>query len=118
MVKSKGLGDDIEKVTTALGIKAVVESLFDDCGCEKRKEVLNKMFPYHRTECLTEAEFQYLDLFFVLEKNTISQQEKIMLLTIFNRVFNQKRQMSNCSSCWVEIVDKLKSIYTEYKNNK
>ena len=38
-VPSKGLGDSIEKVTKAIGIKP--------CGgCGKRKENLNKMFPY------------------------------------------------------------------------
>ncbi len=40
--KSKGLGDTVEKVTKATGIKKVVE-LFTpegkDCGCDKRKDV-------------------------------------------------------------------------------
>lgn len=48
---SKGLGDTIEKITTVTGIKAVVEAVSDiigveDCGCNKRKEQLNEMFPY------------------------------------------------------------------------
>jgi hypothetical protein len=47
-MKSKGLGDTIEKVTKATGIKKVVESVVKDCGCNKRKEKLNKMFPYGR----------------------------------------------------------------------
>ena len=48
--KSKGLGDTIEKITTATGIKMVVgavsKAVGKDCGCKKRKEVLNKAFPY------------------------------------------------------------------------
>jgi hypothetical protein len=37
--KSRGLGDTIAKVTTALGIKP--------CGgCKKRQELLNKLLPY------------------------------------------------------------------------
>ena len=44
---SKGLGDTIEKVTVAIGIKPVVKRIFGkDCGCEERKEKLNKMIPY------------------------------------------------------------------------
>ena len=43
--KSKGLGDTIEKITTATGIKKVVEAVSDatgkDCGCEERKQRLN-----------------------------------------------------------------------------
>ena len=42
------LGDTIEKITEAIGIKAVVEKVSEitgkDCGCEKRKEKLNKLF--------------------------------------------------------------------------
>jgi hypothetical protein len=49
-MESKGLGDTIEAITTATGIKAVVEVISKvtntDCGCAKRKEMLNKMVPY------------------------------------------------------------------------
>ena len=49
--KSKGLGDTIEKITTATGIKKVVDTVSKavgkDCGCGKRKETLNKLFPYN-----------------------------------------------------------------------
>ena len=48
MEKSKGLGDSIEKFTKATGIKKVVDKVTGekDCGCGKRKEALNKAFPY------------------------------------------------------------------------
>ncbi len=50
-MKSKGLGDTIEKVTTATGIKKVVETVAKaagkDCGCGKRKDALNRAFPYN-----------------------------------------------------------------------
>ena len=45
-MKSKGLGDSIEKFTKATGIKKIVETLNSDCGCGKRKDKLNKIFPY------------------------------------------------------------------------
>jgi len=49
--KSKGLGDSIEKITKATGIKKVVDTVSKavgkDCGCNKRKETLNKIFPYN-----------------------------------------------------------------------
>ena len=49
--KSKGLGDTIEKITMATGLSALTNMLEDkgvikDCGCDKRKDKLNKMFPY------------------------------------------------------------------------
>ena len=51
--KSKGLGDTIEKITTFTGLKALTQMLedkgvIDDCGCDKRKEELNKKFPYKK----------------------------------------------------------------------
>ena len=49
-MKSKGLGDTIEKITKATGIKKVVDTINKatgkDCGCNKRKEELNKTYPY------------------------------------------------------------------------
>jgi hypothetical protein len=51
-MRSKGLGDIIEKVTKATGIKHVVEKVAKatntDCGCGKRKDSLNRMFPYQK----------------------------------------------------------------------
>ena len=47
-MKSKGLGDSIEKITEITGIKKVVEKVTGKkgCGCKERKEALNKKFPY------------------------------------------------------------------------
>ena len=50
--KSKGLGDSIEKITKATGIKKVVDTVSKvvkkDCGCGKRKDTLNRLFPYNK----------------------------------------------------------------------
>jgi len=49
-MKSRGLGDSIEKFTKATGIKTVVdrvsEGLNIPCGCEGRRDALNILFPY------------------------------------------------------------------------
>jgi len=51
-MKSKGLGDSIEKLTKATGVKSVVEKVAKatgkDCGCNKRRDTLNRMFPYNK----------------------------------------------------------------------
>jgi len=52
-MKSKGLGDSIEKFTKATGIKTLAEATAKlvgrkDCGCNKRKDTLNKAFPYKK----------------------------------------------------------------------
>ena len=51
--RSKGLGDSIEKVTRATGIKSLTDIAmrtagYKDCGCNKRKEWLNTQFPYYK----------------------------------------------------------------------
>ena len=51
-IKSIGLGDSIEKFTKATGIKKVVDTVAKatgkDCGCNKRKDTLNRAFPYNK----------------------------------------------------------------------
>jgi len=52
-MKSKGLGDSIEKFTTMTGIKSFAQMTSKamgkkDCGCNKRKDYLNKKFPYKK----------------------------------------------------------------------
>ena len=53
MGESKGLGDTVEKITRATGIKSLTELAmratgYKDCGCDKRKAWLNKHVPYKR----------------------------------------------------------------------
>ena len=49
---SRGLGDSIEKFTKATGIKSVVNKVSSaigkDCGCDQRRDSLNRVFPYKR----------------------------------------------------------------------
>lgn len=47
--KSRGLGDTIEKFTKATGIKKAVKAVAgEDCGCSKRRDTLNRIFPYKK----------------------------------------------------------------------
>ena len=51
--KSRGLGDTIHKFTTKTGIRSLAQFGAKvvgkkDCGCNKRKEFLNNLFPYNK----------------------------------------------------------------------
>jgi hypothetical protein len=50
--KPNGLGDSIERFTEKTGIKKVVEKVSSatgvPCGCEARKDALNRAFPYDK----------------------------------------------------------------------
>ena len=49
--KSKGLGDTVQKIASATGVKKVVDAVAKatgkDCGCNGRKKTLNRLFPYN-----------------------------------------------------------------------
>ena len=42
----KGVGDSIARFLEVTGVQKVVKSTVKDCGCKKRQEKLNKLFPY------------------------------------------------------------------------
>ena len=57
-VRSEGLGDTVAKVLKATGIDKVAKFIMgEDCGCEERQALLNKLYPYQKPECLTEKEY-------------------------------------------------------------
>ena len=93
---SKGLGDDIEKITKATGIKKVVDAFVDatgiDCGCDARKEKLNKLFP-KKTQplCLEEKEYNFLKEFFVdFNGRELRPRYHEELSRIHSRIFQHK----------------------------
>ena len=112
---SDGLGDTIEKITEATGIKAAVKFLAgEDCGCTERKESLNKLFPYNKPECLTEEEYNYLVSQMKITTNVVTQSVQLKMLKIYNRVFHDNKQPTSCGSCFRETYNKLKTLIDEY----
>ena len=114
-VAPEGLGDTVENITEVTGLKKAVKWIFgEDCGCEERKEWLNKKFPYSKE--LTEAEFDYLDAYFKSNKEVITKQIQKELIDIYNRVFNQKVQPSSCTPCFKNrIHNELLNLFNAYK---
>ena len=92
--QSTGLGDTVEKITKATVIKKVVDNLFDalgkDCGCDKRKEILNKMFPYNKPNCLSEGQYNYLNAFFTVNNKLIS-----LAMINYSDKYNSKSSSKN-----------------------
>ena len=115
--RSTGLGDTVEKLFQATGIKKVAKFILgEDCGCDERKEVLNKIFPYNKPECLLEDEYEYLDEIFKAGKNTILPKQQERLIMIYNRVFKDNAQPTSCGGCFRNSVyNKLQRVYKEYK---
>ena len=100
----KGLGDTIEKVLKATGVKKVVDALFDDCGCDERKEKLNSKFPYKRKaqRCLTEQQYKEYSQYRKRRTLNVWKEEDIELLIrlyawVFAIAYNSKTLCRNCS---------------------
>ena len=51
-MKSRGFGDTVAKFTKATGIKSAVDKVSQmtgkPCGCDVRRDTLNRIFPYKR----------------------------------------------------------------------
>lgn len=113
--KSKGLGDTIEQITEATGIKKVVDAISEatgvDCGCGERKELLNKLFPYKQVECLNDEDNEWLTQFFSVTNNQLTPKQQNKIIDIYKNVFNQNIQPSNCGSCWRDRINELKKIH-------
>ena len=114
--KPKGLGDTIDQITTATGIKSVVKFIAgDDCGCEQRKEALNKLFPYTKPNCLSEHDYNFLTEFFNRpNKSTVIPSDQFRLMSIYKALFNQPIEFTSCSDCLNTTINKIKSVYETY----
>lgn len=118
--KAKGLGDTIEQITTATGIKAVVDKISEvtglPCGCEDRKETLNKLWSYRNTEdktlnCLSEDSITFLSEFLPNQPELLSIKMQEKLKAIYKEVFNLNFQGTNCGSCWRDMIKELQQVY-------
>jgi hypothetical protein len=118
--KAQGLGDTIEQITEATGIKKAVEMFTKatgvDCKCEERKEKLNQLFSYNRNiNCLTEKDYNALTELIDPKKNTLTIEEQNTIAEIYYNVFNYRLQLSSCGSCWAGKIQELRKVYNEYK---
>ncbi len=114
---SKGFGDTVAKFTEATGIDKVVHFIAgEDCGCDKRKEKLNKLFPYKTPECLTEVEHDQLTNLLPKMTVRVRPSEQLQFLKVYNRVFKTNEQPTSCASCLNDMLRKMKQVYNAYED--
>lgn len=120
----KGLGDVVEDITKATGIKAIVDALPFDCGCQERKEKWNKinlesfkgLFRNKRVinELSIEDYNTLCDMFKDGMPREMNSKLQVTSLEIYNRVFNIKKPTTNCAPCLQQTI---KELYNVYKMN-
>lgn len=113
--EADGLGDSVQKITRATGIEKAVKFIAgEDCGCDERRDRLNKIFNYNKPLCFREDEYVYLSEFFENRKSVLAMTEQKRILEIYNRVFRTKQQLTKCGSCLRNILYNLKNYYDKY----
>ena len=111
-----GLGDVVEAITTVTGIKAAVKFLAgEDCGCDERKEKMNKLRFRKQPLCLNESEYSFLSSFFSNYDGRVDQSENYELAKIYKRIFEKRGvQPTSCSSCIKQRVKDLREVFDTY----
>jgi hypothetical protein len=116
-IQAKGLGDTVESVLKATGIDKVAKFILgEDCKCDERKAKLNALFPYKKPLCLTESEYEWLKAWIDTKTNQVTPSDQAQILVIYNRIFLQRNEPSNCSSCLKDMVDQLKQVMLTYED--
>ena len=109
--KPEGLGDVVENITEATGIKKAVKAIAgDDCGCNERKDLLNKLFPFRRNvQCLEESEQKWVEVVYNRGNKTISFDENKEICRLYNKAFNPKtkKESTSCGVCLKDMLDDL-----------
>ena len=128
------LGDAIEKVTKATGVKKLVEYVTEnaprvevnyrgeliwkkgiDCGCDKRKEKLNKKsISLTTVRCFTEQQYNDWTNFRNRErKNEVTHKQQVeIIIPIYAHLFaRQLKPMSCCVKPYIEAIDKVYLTY-------
>ena len=125
--KSKGLGDDVEKVLKATGIKALAKVILGkDCPkCDERKSKLNNLFPRNvkAVRCMTNEHItayrQYVES---RTLNIWNDADITLLTTLYAHVFAIRYDSKEfCRGCQgtaktlLKITTHLDEVYNSYK---
>jgi hypothetical protein len=119
--QSLGIGDLVEKITTATKIKDVVKWVVGkDCGCDKRQEWLNKKFKYNKNiNCMAESEHLWWSDYLKRRDTTkIEMLDVAEILRLFNRIFIANQKV--CTSCpgaistMNKLIDHINNVYESY----
>jgi hypothetical protein len=115
----KGLGDAVERVTEATGIKAVVKFIAgEDCGCDERKELLNRLIPFKGSDpnCMSEEEHTWWTGFQAGDVEFMTNAEAQKVAHMHSRIFNHELYTPcKCTPAkWQKMIDDVNEVYKTY----
>lgn len=120
-----GLGDVVEKITKTTGIKKLVDYFTpegEDCGCDKRKEKLNKLKIFSTRlkpkRCFTQDEHNTWGRFLEVRTLRLDSEQINFVCKLYADVF-KKPFYRPCSSCspkpLIYMIERLDAVYDSYK---
>ena len=120
----QGLGDKIENITEATGIKKAVELFTEatgiDCGCDKRKQILNKLFPSNQPKCFNQVQFDKWSEVRERVKSTkqLNDEDQNTTIELLKDILNMSISNQSCRNCnpslWIKYIDMLNKVYDTY----
>jgi hypothetical protein len=129
-IEHGGLGSDIKNVLESTGIAKVVEIFANgkDCGCDKRKDKLDKIFPERITaRCLTEQEYNEWKEFreqrgFRMFKAPVEWEKVLYICKLYSDVFSKPYWKPDCPSCglstreMIKMIEMIDKVFETYEN--
>lgn len=127
---SEGLGDTVEKITRATGIKKAAKwfekATGKDCGCEERRAKLNSLIRYRRVmNCMTLAQYdrwakaRTAILKQVKDKGSITPEQLKAVYEIHKAMFGYPLEFP-CPSCkgsvqlWLTMVKQIETVWLSF----
>lgn len=123
----QGLGDKIENFTEKTGIKKLAKAVLgDDCRCDERIELLNKLMPvrYKAVRCFTDDEKEWYKNYYENRSLTIVTAEELkVIVKMHEEIFLWKinNLCHNCSGSAriiKDMVNRLDKVYESYLDKK
>ena len=112
--KAQGLGDKVAAVTKATGIEKIVKTFFgDDCGCDERRERLNKMFsrPVKMMDSAQRKFFEDEIMTRYKSGQNLTRHIGDGFYQLYESVMIKKKKRSSCISCNKNMYIELLKIY-------
>lgn len=123
--KPEGAGDIIENVLEKTGVAKIAKKVLgEDCGCDERKEYLNKIMPIRKQvkQCFTDEQFEWYDNYYKNRTlNIVTAEELKEIVKIHENLFLW-RVNNLCHNCQGsakiirDMVERLDKVYLTYKN--
>ena len=112
--KAQGLGDKVAAVTKATGIEKIVKTFFgDDCGCDERRERLNKMFS-RSVKMMDEEQRKFFAEEIMTRYKSGQNLTKHIgdeFYKLYEELLSKKKKRTTCTSCNKNMYIELLKIY-------